>query len=124
MAGQSDDYTDNSNNFGRDLIIDFGDEKVKDEFGFGRFYASGAAILHLLEGLGVDDARRPESSMVSQNRCPSPPWCSTVLAAYANACCSASSTDACARRWPTKHPKKASPAPVGSTGAATGGGRC
>ncbi len=44
-------------NYDRDLIVDLGGLQggIKESFGFGRFYASGAAIIRVIDELGVDD---------------------------------------------------------------------
>lgn len=55
-AGQDDGATYDADNFDRDLQTDLGGvQGVKDTFAFGRFYASGAAVVELLDRLGVDD---------------------------------------------------------------------
>ena len=55
MAGQNTGYRYHENNFDRDLLTKFMDEGVKEGFGFGRFYASGAAMLRVAELMGVTD---------------------------------------------------------------------
>lgn len=57
FAGADEQYSYNETNFDQDLYDDPLDAgRVKDHYGFGRFYGGGAAILQVLAQLGVDDA--------------------------------------------------------------------
>lgn len=53
--GEGVNFVYNSENYARDLSVDIDDVAVKETFGFGRFYASGAAIVRMAELLGVAD---------------------------------------------------------------------
>ena len=55
LAGDNDGFTYHADNFDIELIGDLEPVDVKDRFGFGRFYASGAAILQVAEALGVSE---------------------------------------------------------------------
>ncbi len=57
FAGVDEQYSYNETNFDQDLVTDpLAAGGVKEHYGFGRFYAGGAAILHVLDLLGVEDA--------------------------------------------------------------------
>ena len=57
FAGADEQYSYNETNFDRDLVTDpLAAGGVKEHYGFGRFYAGGAAILHVLDLLGVENA--------------------------------------------------------------------
>jgi len=66
-AGDSENFVYHLDNFSRDLTLDLQTEQVKDFFGFGRWYASGAAGLSLLDRLGVEnvDSRLGEGVAIS-----------------------------------------------------------
>ncbi|MEM9517676.1 MAG: hypothetical protein AAGA37_00015 [Actinomycetota bacterium] len=55
MSGTDERYSYHASNYDRDLLDGFTIGQIKDEYGFGRFYASGAAILRVLDLLAVDD---------------------------------------------------------------------
>ena len=65
LAGDNTDYSFNNGNYEGDLLTDLEPADVKNNFGFGRFYASGSAALRVAELLGVEDlARRIEADQV------------------------------------------------------------
>ncbi len=53
FAADDTEFAYHGGNFDRELTVSFGSQ-VKDIFGFGRFYASGAAVLQTLDLLGVE----------------------------------------------------------------------
>ncbi|MGH1494050.1 MAG: hypothetical protein ACRBK7_32440 [Acidimicrobiales bacterium] len=57
IAGTDDDFSQyNENDYSIELAADPSDTGgVKDHYGFGRFYATGASILGLLDALGAED---------------------------------------------------------------------
>ncbi|MEM7339976.1 MAG: hypothetical protein AAF467_15075 [Actinomycetota bacterium] len=72
FAADDDTYTFHDGNYARDLVSDPRDAYgIKDHYGFGRFYASGAAIYRLLDLLGAED-------VVARTEAGDPPM--TVLA--------------------------------------------
>jgi len=55
LGGTNATFDYNLANVGESLIADIPAENIKGEMAFGRWYASGAALLHLLDQLGVPD---------------------------------------------------------------------
>ncbi|MEM9561336.1 MAG: hypothetical protein AAGA93_01880 [Actinomycetota bacterium] len=54
--GRTDDaYTYHDGNFAAELRTDPTTGPVKEHYGFGRWYATGAAVVHLAESAGADD---------------------------------------------------------------------
>ncbi|MEM9134903.1 MAG: hypothetical protein AAGE88_21345, partial [Actinomycetota bacterium] len=57
LSGTDRRYNYHGDNYDRDLLVSLDGLPIKDSFGFGRFYASGSAIIHILDRLGVSDTQ-------------------------------------------------------------------
>ncbi len=58
LGSENRSYPHHDANYEQDLQTDFSVSRVKEAFGFGRFYASGAAVVRVLDLLGAQNSDR------------------------------------------------------------------